>query len=79
MGIISQVPALLEQFDKVITTDLSPNQFVDLACMVDKVEENKIKYHEIKGPELVSQRDNYGLLSNIEAVKKSIKDSLETP
>lgn len=79
MGIIPQVPALLEQFDEVITTDLSPNQLVDLACMIDKVEENKIKYHEIKGPELVSQSGNYGLLPNIEAVKKFIKDSLETP
>ena len=47
--------------------------------MVDKVEENKIKYHEIKGPELVSQSGNYELLPNIEAVKKFIKVSLETP
>lgn len=79
VDIIRQVPALLEQFNEVITTDLSPEQFADPACMIEKVEENKIKIHEIKGPELVSQSGNFGLLPNVEAIKQFIKNALETP
>jgi LCP family protein required for cell wall assembly len=69
-GIIPRVPALLEQFKEVITTDLSPNQLVSLACMVDKVKDNKVDYYQIIGDKLVTQGADYALLPKFDEIKK---------
>jgi len=69
-GIIPQVPALLEQFKEVITTDLSPNQLVSLACMVDKVKDNKVDYYEIIGDKLVTPGSDLALLPKFDVIKK---------
>ena len=74
MGIILRAPALVDQFDRLITTNTNPNQLVDLACIVDKAEENKVNYYENKGLVTVSQSGNFGQIPNIEAFKKFIKD-----
>lgn len=79
LGIIPQVPALIEQFNDSIVTDLSPAQFGDLACMTEKVDGSEIKFFDIVGPELVSQSSNLGLQPNIEAIKRFIQAALNTP
>lgn len=76
-GIISQVPALLEQFNQVVTTDLSPKQLVDLGCMVEKVDKDKVEYYDIEGDELVTQGEKLSLLPKVDAIKDLIKKAFE--
>lgn len=77
-GIIPQVPALLEQFDEVITTDLSPSQLVSLACMVDKVKDNKIDYYQILGDKLVTPGADLALLPKTDEIKKYLDQVYKT-
>jgi polyisoprenyl-teichoic acid--peptidoglycan teichoic acid transferase len=37
LGIVTHAPALIKQFEKVVVTDLTPRQLLDLACIVDQV------------------------------------------
>ncbi len=68
-GIIPQVPTLLNQFSAAITTDLSPKQMVDLACMVNTLNKDQIGFHEITSSDLVTPGNNGALIPNIEAIK----------
>jgi len=47
LDILPKVPELFAQFESVITTDLSPEQLVDLSCMVDEVPKESILLLEI--------------------------------
>ncbi len=48
-GIVPRLPALIEQFERVVTTDLSPAQLVSLACMAEQVPPERIGLFKIDG------------------------------
>ena len=52
-----EVPGIIEQFDELVTTDLSPEQIVDLTCMIDEVSQENITLLEI-GHEMVQGGDD---------------------
>ena len=52
-----EVPGIILQFDELVTTDLSPEQIVDLTCMIDEVSQENITLLEI-GPEMVEGGDD---------------------
>jgi anionic cell wall polymer biosynthesis LytR-Cps2A-Psr (LCP) family protein len=54
-----KVPGIILQFDELITTDLSPEQIVDLTCMIDEVPQEDITLLEI-GPDMVQGGDDGG-------------------
>lgn len=69
-------PALLQQFDEAIVTDLSAKELVDMACLMKTIGMENVKFFEIEGEELVSVATNGALLPNVAAVKAFIADTL---
>lgn len=78
VGILPQVPTLVEQFGSAITTDLSPNQIVDLACAVDQAGKDRIEFYEIVGEGLVSQGNDGTLLPNVDAIRAFLAEKLKS-
>lgn len=71
-----RVPALLQQFDEAIVTDLSAKELVDMACLMKTIGMENVQFFEIEGEELVSVGTNGALLPNVAAVKAFIADTL---
>lgn len=75
LGIITKIPDLYKQFDKVITTDLTPKELVDLSCMVNTVPAEQIFTHEFT-PDLITERADGALLPNTEKIIAFLKEAL---
>ncbi len=56
IGIVTRLPALLKQFERVVVTDLSPAQLLSLACMAEQVPPERIGLFRLDG-ELVQETD----------------------
>jgi LCP family protein required for cell wall assembly len=67
LDILPKVPELFAQFENVITTDLSPEQLVDLSCMVDEVPQENILLLEI-GSEMVEIDDEGVMYPDFEKI-----------
>jgi anionic cell wall polymer biosynthesis LytR-Cps2A-Psr (LCP) family protein len=48
-GLVTQLPDLYNTFNSAITTDLSPLQIKELACMLEVVPTDQIEVHEMAG------------------------------
>jgi LCP family protein required for cell wall assembly len=71
--IIDDVPALIREFEKAITTDLSPELMAQMTCLVDKIGENDIQYHSF--PEQATSFESGQLVvSDDEALQEFLKE-----
>lgn len=60
-SIIAEIPSLLSQFDDIVTTDLTPQQFINLGCMLQNISDEDIHFFEIS-PDMVSFDSNGHML-----------------
>jgi len=78
LKMIPQIPDLLKQFDEVITTDLSPNLLVNLACMAEKVPEEKIYYYNVDGNLIITGEERGDILPVYDQIIAFLKEKLGT-
>ena len=55
-GIVTKLPAIAVQFEQAIVTDLSPQAFAQLSCMVETVPNEQVLFYEVAG-NLVTVQD----------------------
>lgn len=73
--ILAKVPELYKQFDKVITTDLSPEQIESLACTAKEIPHSDISFKEINVENgLVTASKDGSLIPDVEKIKTALKD-----
>ena len=76
--IVTRIPELYQRFQEAIVTDMSPEQFAVLACMLDKdqvSEENTITYQV--GPDFLMYDANSAVVPGSEELDKLIDDILK--
>ncbi len=74
-GIITKLPDLIKQFDKVLFTDLSPQQLASLGCMAKAVPQEQISFYEIGG-DLVRPDGKGALIPDVEKIKAKLQEWL---
>lgn len=74
-GTITKVPDLLQQFNEAIVTDLSPSQVTAVACAMEKVPQESIKFYEIGGDMVTAQKDG-SLLPVWGKIKPMLEEAL---
>lgn len=60
-SILPEMSAFFSRFNDVVTTDLSPQQFINLGCMIQNVSDENIQFVEIP-PDMVSYDSNNHML-----------------
>jgi LCP family protein required for cell wall assembly len=74
-GIIPKLPDLLQQFDQVIFTDLSPAQLGELTCLLEKTPAEQVYFYEISG-DLVSARSDGTLIPDLDKINAFLIEKL---
>lgn len=76
-GLIVKLPELFNQFNEAVVTDLSPKQITELACVLEQIPGENIKFYEIEGEMVTAQKDG-ALLPIWDKIKPMLEEVLGT-
>jgi anionic cell wall polymer biosynthesis LytR-Cps2A-Psr (LCP) family protein len=64
VSILPHIPALLAEYQNAVITDLSPEQLVNLTCLVEKMPKANVTFTSVDTPDLVVKN-----IPNLAAIK----------
>jgi LCP family protein required for cell wall assembly len=78
--VITRLPALLDDFQELITTDLSPRQITELACMIEEVGTDKTIFYEVGlTTNLATLQADGSLQPDLAQIRLFLKEKLNLP
>lgn len=75
---VLRIPSLINQFSSSVTTSLSPEQIVELTCMLKTLPSDRILFYAV-GPDMVSTSNNNILQPNPDKIRQFFHDTLGKP
>ncbi len=75
---VLRIPSLISQFSNSVTTSLSPEQIVELTCMLKTLPSDRILFYAI-GPDMVSAGQSNILYPNSDKIRQFFRDTLGRP
>lgn len=77
-SILPQAPELIGQFQSAVTTDLSIQQGLDLACLAEQVFADQVNFSGV-GIDLVIPQPDGSLMPDVEAIKAMLVEEFRNP
>ena len=75
---VLRIPSLISQFSNSVTTSLSPEQIVELTCMLKTLPSDRILFYAV-GPDMVNAGQGNLLNPNTEKIRNFFRDTLGRP
>jgi polyisoprenyl-teichoic acid--peptidoglycan teichoic acid transferase len=70
--ILPKIPALLQDFNQAIITDLSPEQLLALGCLSEKISTTYTAFYEVNADAYTLQPDG-GMIPNFDKIRLMVK------
>jgi anionic cell wall polymer biosynthesis LytR-Cps2A-Psr (LCP) family protein len=74
-GILPIIPSLVTQLFQTVTTDFSPQQILDLACVAQEIPAEQIAYAEVEPGDVTTSADG-ALIPNGDAIRRKAEQYL---
>jgi LCP family protein required for cell wall assembly len=73
---IVKIPELIQKFNEIITTDLSPELITNLDCLADKVPQNQITNVRVERDMITGAGPDSSMIADTEKVKQFLQEQL---